>query len=240
MRIQSWCKTDRGLRREVNQDSFLINEDLGLYVVADGMGGHKGGEIASSLAVKTAEEFLAHPPIPGLQPRDLMMGCFSEASRRIHEIAIRKESNLAGMGTTMVALHLVRDRFYIGNVGDSRAYLFRRPFLWQITEDHSLMMDQLRSGLIQESQLSTYMGRNVITRSVGYEREVAADLFERQLIKGDVFLLCSDGLSSLVEDDKIAALLNRHRAEEFVDVCVSEALNNGGDDNVTVLVVEIS
>lgn len=240
MSIEVWCKTDCGLKREINQDSFLINNDLGLYIVADGMGGHKGGEVASSLAVKTVEDVISAPPIPDLSARDLLSYAYSESSRRIYDMATSSDRELAGMGTTMVLLYQKDRKLYIGNVGDSRCYLFRRPHLWQVTEDHSLVMDQLRAGIINEDQVKKFVGRNVITRSVGYEREVSADIVEREVMRGDIFLLCSDGLSSLVSDEKIAEILNSHNPEKLVDECVDQALKHGGDDNVTVMIVKVT
>jgi PPM family protein phosphatase len=240
MNLEVWCRTDRGLKREINQDSFLINENLGLYIVADGMGGHKGGEVASSIAVKTVEDVVQNPPMADLKPRDLLSYAYTEASRRIFDMATNEDPELAGMGTTMVLLFHDSNKIYLGNVGDSRGYLFRRPHLWQLTEDHSLVMDQLRAGMINEQQVQNFAGRNVITRSVGYEREVSADFIHRPLTRGDVFILCSDGLTSMVPDNKIAEILNKTSTENFVDHCIEAALKNGGDDNVTVMVIEVS
>lgn len=240
MSIEVWCRTDRGLKREINQDSFLINHELGVYIVADGMGGHKGGEVASSMAVKTVEDVLANPPVPDLKPKDLLSYAYSEASRRIFDMATNEDRELAGMGTTMVLFYQHGGRVYIGNVGDSRCYLYRRPYLWQITEDHSLVMDQLRAGIINDEQAKNFVGRNVITRSVGYEREVTPDFIERPLTRGDTFILCSDGLSSLVSDQKICETLNNANSDRFTDLCVDQALKNGGDDNVTVMIVQVT
>ena len=240
MGIEVFCKTDKGLRRESNQDAFLVNQDLGLYIVADGMGGHSGGEVASTIAVESIEDVIAHPPKENLSPRDLMTHAYAEASRRIYDKAAFEMPELVGMGTTMVLIRQYRNSFFICNVGDSRCYLFRKPYLWQITEDHSLVNEQLRAGLIDDDQAKNFVGRNVITRSVGYEREVMVDVFERPLTAGDVFLLCSDGLSGLVSDDKIAEILNTTPLQDMPAVCVQKALANGGTDNVTVLVLAVS
>ena len=237
-KISSWCRTDTGHRRDSNQDSFLIDQELGLYVVADGMGGHSGGEVASRLAVESVGEVLR---MGGgtLGPRELLTLAYAEASRRIFDKAAYEKPEYFGMGTTMVSLFIKGSSFYIGNVGDSRCYLFRKPFLWQLTEDHSFVNEQLRQGLITEEQHRTMGGRNVITRSVGYEREVSVDILERPFTKGDLFLLCSDGLSGLIEDQEMSLILNNNPVEKIADRCVQEALRAGGDDNVTVMVVSV-
>lgn len=235
LKCQAWCKTDKGLRRETNQDSFLINQDLGLFIVADGMGGHLGGEVASSLAVQTSEEVVAQAGRSAANPRDLIVHAYSESSRRIFEMAEKENPRLNGMGTTMVLAYLAGRSLLIGNVGDSRAYLFKRPHLWQLTEDHSLVNEQLRAGLIREDQMREFVGRNVITRSVGFEKFVQPDVIERPLESGDAFLFCSDGLSGLVTDIRMQQILNATTPDLVVDALIKEALANGGDDNVTVL-----
>lgn len=232
---QVWCRTDTGLRRDSNQDSFLVNQDLGLYVVADGMGGHLGGEVASSLAVKTAEEVVEQYRHSMRDSRDLLAMVYQESSRRIFEMAEQENPRLAGMGTTMVCAYTSGSSIFIGNVGDSRAYLFRKPYLWQLTEDHSLVNEQLRAGLIREDQVRQFVGRNVITRSVGFEKEVVIDVLERTIQKGDGILLCSDGLSGLVTDRRIQEILCASPQDQAVNSLIQEALANGGDDNVTVL-----
>lgn len=239
MQIQVWCQTDKGLRRDSNQDSYLINKNLGLYIVADGMGGHSGGEVASEMAVKTVEEFITANQNSSLKPRDLLVKAYAEASSRIHDRASR-EPRLTGMGTTMVLCYIRGSTIYIANVGDSRAYLFQKPYLWQVTEDHSLMNEQLRAGIIKEDQLKTFMNKNVITRSVGYEREVQVDIVERELTAGDCYLLCSDGFSGLVSDNLSGEILNRTNPEKIVATCINRALENGGDDNVTVMYLQVT
>jgi len=140
----------------------------------------------------------------------------------------------------MVCVYITASTAFIGNVGDSRAYLFRSSNLWQLTEDHSLVNEQLRAGMITEQEAENFLGKNVITRSVGYEREVSLDVLERPLQKGDALLLCSDGLSGMVEDDQIEEILSQFSGEAAVEECVKTALKNGGSDNVTVLLVEVT
>lgn len=238
MLINSWCMTDKGLRRDSNQDSYLINKELGLYIVADGMGGHSGGEVASSLAVQTVEEFFKKNKSSSMPSRELVNQAYRMASQKIYDHAC-KEPHLSGMGTTMVLCYFDGTSIFVGNVGDSRVYLYRRPHFWQLTEDHSLMNEQLRAGIINEEQLKSFSSRNVITRSVGYEREVIVDVLERVAEKGDSFLLCSDGLSSLVPDVMISEVVTRTPQDKVVSACVERALAHGGDDNVTVMFLEV-
>lgn len=237
MKFDAWYLTDKGRRRDSNQDSCLINKNFGLFVVADGMGGHSGGEVASSIAVQTVEEVFQQNLNGKKTARELIQTAYSESSRKIFDVAALDRPELAGMGTTMVLGYLKNRNFYVGNVGDSRCYLFKKPHLWQITEDHSLMNEQIRAGLIKEDQIKNFVGRNVITRSVGYEREVNADIIEREVFPGETYLICSDGLSSMVGDQRISEILDQNPPDKAAKVCVEQALTNGGDDNVTVLVI---
>lgn len=239
MQISAWCRTDKGLRRDSNQDAYLINSELGLFVVADGMGGHSGGEVASDLAVKSVEEFFKTHKNSDLSGRDLIAGAYVGASHRIYDMAAQ-EAKLSGMGTTMVLCYFDGDSLFVANVGDSRAYLFRTPHLWQVTEDHSLVNEQLRAGIINENQVKSFASRNVITRSVGYERDVVVDILERPAQLGDHILLCSDGLTGLVPDVMLSEILSHTETSRITEACVERALANGGDDNVTVLYLQIT
>ena len=237
MKIEAWFLTDKGLRRDSNQDACLINKDIGVFIVADGMGGHFGGEVASAIAVQTVEDTLKRPDSKEMAPREVLTLAYEEASRRIYDKAATENPELAGMGTTMVMAYVRGKHIYIANVGDSRCYLFKKPHLWQITEDHSLLNEQIRAGVMKEENIGQFVARNVITRSVGYEREVHPDIIEREILAGESYLLCSDGLSGLVSDQKISQILNQNSPDKAVKSCVDQALENGGDDNVTVLML---
>ncbi len=237
MKISAWCHTDTGLKRSSNQDAFLIDQDLGLYIVADGMGGHLGGEVASQLAVESTHKFIKKNARSQQRPRDLLNYAYLESSHIIFDKAKYDNPELEGMGTTMVLAYQWKNNLYIGNVGDSRAYMFRAPYLWQVTEDHSLVNEQLKSG-VRPEQIS--VGKNVITRSVGFERDVIPDILERPLMKGDHFLLCSDGFCGLVNDEHTLQILNSTRPEQVVSQCVEAALQAGGLDNVTVMYLSVS
>lgn len=233
--------TDVGLKREINQDSVLVNHDLGLFIVADGMGGHRGGEVASALAVETVQDFLReHLEDVRRSPKKYLVEAYREASIKIHHKSNHESPELMGMGTTMVLILVVNDKAYVANVGDSRCYLYRNPLLWQMTEDHSLINEQIKAGVIQEHEAGHVVGRNVITRSVGFEREVVPDIIERQISPQDVFLLCSDGLSSLVENDRISEICRKGSLKEVGQKCIVEAKRAGGDDNVSVVLLKPS
>lgn len=236
MELNVWCTTDKGLKRENNQDSYLIDEKLGLFVVADGMGGHLGGEVASSLAVETAQIVVSENR--DTHPQELLKKTYREASHRIFDKAAENAPHLTGMGTTMVLAYLRGRTLYIGNVGDSRSYLYRDDMLWQLTEDHSLINEQIRAGLISEDQARSFANKNVITRSVGYERDVECDVVERDVQKGEMYLICSDGLSSLVPFEDILKIIQNVPTDQLVAKLIDQAKANGGDDNITVMVLE--
>ena len=236
MKISGWGLTDKGKKRSGNQDSFLVDDELGLFIVADGMGGHKGGEVASQMAVSAARDiYIKHIQTNSEKtPRELIQDMYTHASNQIYDRG-DKISKLKGMGTTMVIILRVGQHFYIGNVGDSRAYLQKDLSMWQVTEDHSLVYEQLREGIIKESQLDQVEGKNIITRSVGYEREVQCDILEREIISGDRYILCSDGLTGMVSDSRINEICISSHPSEWPERMVEEANVAGGDDNVTVL-----
>lgn len=234
--------TDVGLKRELNEDSLLVDESLGLFLVADGMGGHQGGEVASRMAVETVKEVIDRANREKRRapsPRMLMAEAFSEASRRIFDKSAASGNDLHGMGTTLVGMMRWKDSIYIANVGDSRCYLYSNDSLWQLTEDHSLVNELIRAGQIAEGEQEKFAAKNVITRSVGFEREAQPDIIEKPLVENEIFLLCSDGLSGLVTDSEIASLIARHRDDlgTLVRNLIEKAKNAGGDDNVTVVMV---
>jgi PPM family protein phosphatase len=236
MKFQCWCLTDKGLKRAGNQDAFLIDERLGVFVVADGVGGHMGGEVASALAVETVREVIGHPKANDFQPKQVLMQAYEEASHRIFDRATQ-ETRLSGMGTTMVMGYVRDSHIYIANVGDSRAYLYRKPYVWQLTEDHSLINEQIRLGLLTEEQARKVIGKNVITRSVGFERDVFPDVIDREISEGDTYIFCSDGLSGMITDAKILQIMADNPMEKTAEILIQQALAHGGEDNVTVLVL---
>jgi serine/threonine protein phosphatase PrpC len=248
MTIRSRGRTDVGRKREHNEDSFLIADDLSLYVVADGMGGHAGGDIASRLAVATIERvvrqarerpggpFSVRAPLPESPLADLLRDAVEAACTAIYRKA-QEDPDLSGMGTTVSALLVQGRDVFIAHVGDSRVYLSRGRLLQQITEDHSLVNEQVKAGVITAEEARTSRFKNIITRSVGFEEEVLVDVMGVVAEPGDVFVLCSDGLANMVEDGEIGEMARRIPFDELPDRLVDLANARGGEDNITVVCV---
>ena len=237
------------MKREHNEDSFLVNEDLGLYVVCDGMGGHAGGETASRLAVQTIERELLsarlRPEDPFAAAAPLTETPLAGALREAVEGACaavfrssRANPELNGMGTTCISLLLKDGQALIGHVGDSRVYLVRGEDVWQLSEDHSLVNEQVRAGLLTPDEAKHSRLKNIITRSVGFEEDVLVDLMGVETRPGDKFLLCSDGLSNLIETEEIRDALIQTELAEVPLKLIELANSRGGDDNITVVAVQ--
>lgn len=217
-----------------------MDPDLGLYIVADGMGGHSGGEVASHLAVKTIREVIvdSYEKDAGIKPQDLLSRAYAEASQSIFEKSL-SESDLKGMGTTLVVALIRDNKIYIANVGDSRAYLLTPSGMWQMTEDHSLVNEQIKAGIIKDDSKAKY-AKNIITRSVGFERNTVCDILERTLGPEDSYVICSDGLTGMIEDQEIYAIAQETPAEKVANKLITEAKHKGGLDNVTVMYITVS
>lgn len=233
MQISAFAITDIGMKRKINQDSYLQDDALGLYVVADGMGGHRGGEVASRLAVEEIRKFCRENP--NLNPRERLIKGVNQSCQEIYKQS-RENEELSGMGTTVLALLIHEDTAYIAQVGDSRVYLLNVGGIWQVTEDHSLLNEEIRAGRIDRDQAHNYQFKNVITRSVGYENQVSVDIYSRRLKPADMLLLCTDGLSGLVEAPEMhKEILSRGPKEGLKDL-LKMANERGGDDNITALI----
>jgi protein phosphatase len=233
------------MRREHNEDWFLVNESLGLYVVCDGMGGHAGGETASRVAceaieheVTAARESAPSGPSSIERLADVLRQAVHGACAAVYRTSLT-DPELQGMGTTVVALLVNGDDAVVAHVGDSRVYHVRDGEVTQLTEDHSLVNEQVRAGLLSPDEARYSRLKNIITRSVGFEEDVAVDLAPIGTRPGDVFVLCSDGLSNLVDAEEIGGIvLHSASPEETCADLVELANDRGGDDNITVLVVQ--
>lgn len=234
--------SDVGHCRETNEDQFFFDPSLGLYAVADGMGGHAAGEVASRLAVEAvAETFrLNGAPRDRRHAADKLRAALAEANRRICE-SIRAHVEQRGMGTTLVALIIGDNHAIVGHVGDSRAYLLRDGRLERLTSDHSWVSEQVRAGLLTDDDAQRHPMRNIVTRALGSRDEVTADVAEHEIRPGDVFLLCSDGLNAMLTDDQIREQLVRHAGdpEAACRALVAAANARGGEDNTTVIVLSV-
>jgi PPM family protein phosphatase len=227
--------TDTGRKRRHNEDSYVVAPPL--FAVADGMGGANAGEIASGLAVETLREGSGNDSAG----ERFVVSLIQEANRRVYQRQSDDET-ASGMGTTMTVALLEDSIVRFGHVGDSRAYLYRDGEIRQLTEDHSLVGELVRSGKISAEEAESHPQRSVITRALGTDPDVDVDTFTVDAQPGDVFLLCSDGLYSMVGTDKILDLLrrNRHDLDAAATQMISAANRKGGDDNITVVAFEIA
>lgn len=242
--LVSGSKSDRGLLRENNEDSFYVNDKLGVYVLADGMGGHDGGEIASNIVVQTLGKNISIS-LQHRQENDIeqiVNKALYEANKEI--ILLKKEHiELMNMGTTVVLLVFYDDIAYYSHLGDSRAYHYSmgEHKLLQLTTDDSLVMEMVKRGEINKDQLRTHYLRNIVTRYLGMSDLALHEIRQCDFGKGDCIILCSDGLTSMIDERDILATLNANIAmgPQFAcDSLVYEANNNGGHDNITVIVIQ--
>ena len=246
MKIASGSLTDRGMKRQQNQDNFLDLPELALYAVADGMGGHLGGETASKIAIEAIEKvFREYSSVSTFEAAAKRMSDAIKTANSNIQKEGQKQPALHGMGTTASALNVLtlesNPFAIIGQVGDSRTYLIHSGKIWQLNRDHSLVQEKLRAGIITRAQLKTARDKNVITRSVGYDVDVDVDVFWLKINPGDTFVLCSDGLHGLIDDQHILNIVtknsNDHKAA--ANALIAAANKNGGDDNVTAVVVRV-
>ena len=227
-------RTHQGLVRSSNQDSLLVDE--GIYGVADGMGGHKGGETASRVTVQVIKNALN-----GKQPDKAAMEMGVEAAnRRVFDMS-RHDSALSGMGTTLTFLWEGEQKMFLCHVGDSRAYLWRGGKLAQISTDHSLVAELLSKNMLSPEAARTHPYRNVITRAVGVDPMVDADILEHDKQANDLWLICSDGLTNMVPNNDIADILEQAESDETAaDELLALALDRGGTDNITFVLCRVT
>ena len=230
--ILSAFRTDVGKVRANNQDAPIVSEKLRLYGVADGMGGHKGGEVASTSA---RDDLLRE--LEGKTPSvAALSGAIEEVNRQIYHQQEHDDA-LTGMGTTLSVLWMSDNFVYIGHVGDSRVYLLRDGEFKQMTLDHSLVEQLVREGVLTEEEAQNHPMRNIITRAIGTDESVEVDVVVAERRKGDLWLACSDGLHGLVDDRQMRDALRQYAPEKAADVLLKAALDAGGRDNVTLVIV---
>ena len=244
-------RTHTGSVREVNEDAVSTvldqRETLGLedkdqrarghlFAISDGMGGHAAGEIASNLVVETLFRSYYASESPAVQ--DSLAQAITDANRAVCDEAVANPG-YAGMGATLVVAVLQNDELVIGNIGDSRAYLFRDGVISQITHDHSWVAEQVTAGVLTKEKASRHPYRNVITRSLGPERDPKPDFFHLQTQPGDSLLICTDGLSNLLSDDELARFLGAYPSDQAADILLEQTLERGAPDNVTFVLIDI-
>ncbi|WP_437721709.1 Stp1/IreP family PP2C-type Ser/Thr phosphatase [Sorangium sp. So ce861] len=244
--------TDVGLQRDHNEDSYAVLSEYDLFIVADGMGGHRAGDVASRLATESIADFFRstsredatwpfHFDTSLSEEENRLQAGIRVANRQIFERSIRSR-DCAGMGTTVVGalFSKKKNRIYVGHVGDSRAYRVRKGSISQLTRDHSLFNDYIMAMPELTEEQRAELPRNVITRALGMNDSVAVDLISDEPQPGDVYLLCSDGLSGMLSDDQILQIVSS--TEEVPEMCrrlIAKANENGGEDNITALVIRI-
>lgn len=239
--MKTFSMTDIGRRREINQDYMFTSETAvgnlpNLFLVADGMGGHKAGDYASRFTVEKIIEFISRSGEK--EPVALMKEAVTDANTMLlHEA--NTDSLKSGMGTTIVAATIDGGKLYTANVGDSRLYVINHEEITQITRDHSLVEEMVRLGEMNKEEAKEHPDKNIITRAIGVLPEVAVDFFETNLKSGDTVLMCSDGLTNMIEDEEIKRIvLGQRDIVEKAEKLVETANLNGGRDNITVVLVE--
>jgi protein phosphatase len=238
--MKTFSKTDIGMVREVNQDYVFVTEaPIGnlpnLLVVADGMGGHRAGEYASRLAVEVLKQELVASTEES--PEAMIKNAITRANERVLEAA-RQDAKLSGMGTTLVAATVIDRTLYFANVGDSRLYLLSDD-IKQLSKDHSLVQEMVRLGGINQEEAKSHPDKNIITRAIGAKDDVDIDFYEYRLKKGDIILMCTDGLSNMVEDEEMLHIVKCSRdVVEAVEQLIERAKEHGGSDNIGVIVAE--
>jgi len=240
--LKTYSMTDIGRRRKLNQDTvYSCEHPLGnlqnLFIVADGMGGHKAGDYASAYTVKAIEREVED--IDDTAPVKILREAISIANKEIFAKQ-STEADFAGMGTTTVAATIEDDVLYVANVGDSRLYLIDKT-ITQVTKDHSLVAEMVRKGSLDETAARLHPDKNIITRAIGAAPTVEIDFFEVELAEGDVILMCTDGLTNMVDDDEILRIVRSSSdVADMAENLIKMANHNGGKDNIGVVIIEIA
>lgn len=251
MKLEASAWSDPGPVRDNNEDAYHVDEDGGLFIVADGMGGHAAGEVASRLAVETLKELLAGDDLDPDETRlDRQVGdsadvlrerlryAMNQASSRIRREAATNPA-YSGMGTTACVVLVEGEQAHVAHVGDSRVYLFREGCLSRLTRDHTVVQQEIDAGRLTPEMARKVAHRNYLTQSVGYHGPVEPDTTTRQIDAGDLFLLCSDGVTDPLDDAQIAAICLQCDAADLAERLVNEAIRGGGEDNITAVVIRV-
>ena len=252
MALEGYGRTDVGPVREHNEDSMLIDVECGVFVVADGMGGHAAGEVASDMAANTVHRTLVGAPDPDetrlvrdhetSDPADVLRERLRYAMNQA-SIAIRRESEVnsetRGMGTTLVVLVIDGDQAHLAHVGDSRAYLFRGGRLIRLTRDHTVVQQEIDAGRLTPELARLLPHKHILTQSVGFHGPVEPDTTTRLIEEGDIFMLCSDGMTDPLDDKALEEIFEGTPSDMLAETLVEEALKAGTEDNVTVVVAAL-
>ncbi len=236
-------KTDKGMLRGGNEDSIFIMPEQNLYIVADGVGGHNSGELASRMAVGYMAQYVALHPIADVKSKKDLKKYFKTCFEGANELVFRKsneEQENRGMATTAVICHIRDGWAYVVNVGDSRAYLVRDGVVRQVTEDHTYVNEMLHSGILSEEEAKNRPDKNMITRAIGGEKDIRPDFFSFEVCPEDIIILCSDGLYGEIPDAKMGFIVDNTKSMHgLAKTLVDEANKNGGKDNISVICIKV-
>ncbi len=243
--MKVFTRTDIGRTRSMNQDSFLVSENkengFKLYILADGMGGYKGGEIASRVAITAVSKFINEKFADISKDKqsilDFLEDAIAFANSAIYEES-EQDEELQDMGTTLEVLLIYKNKIYIGHIGDSRIYRIRKNKMKKITTDHSYVEKLIQDGEITREEAYNHPKKNLLIKALGTDEEVEPDMIYTVLNKNDILIICSDGLTNMLREEKILSIVKDNTEEDVTNVLVDEANNAGGLDNITVIVID--
>lgn len=232
-------KTDKGVKRSNNEDAFFILRKESVFIVADGVGGNRSGEIASRTAVNEVAQYIEEGTDKSMSDEAILREAVDRANYRVYDLAQRYEEN-QGMATTMVIALMHGKNMYIANVGDSRAYLYRKGELKQISVDHTYVNELVKAGVISADEAKHHVDKNMITKAVGAENVISPDIFKIKIKEGDCILLCTDGLYGELSDAEIKRAFDKNMSmTDTVNLLVDAANENGGGDNITAICIRV-
>ena len=240
--IIAYAKSDVGKVREMNQDAYYISDsssEVKLYLLADGMGGYKGGEIASNLAIKCTKNYIENNFKETPKDREsliqLIASSMEYANMVVYEKS-RENKEYEGMGTTLEVCLIYNNKAYIGHIGDSRIYRIRKTFIRKLTTDHSYVQKLVKDGTITKEEAEVHPKKNMLTKALGCVQTVEPDVYTKTFIKDDIILMCSDGLTNMIREEEISKIIKQDK-EKAIENLVKQANDNGGLDNITVVII---
>lgn len=241
--MQIFAKTDIGQERKVNEDYYFISEadsKIKLYIIADGMGGYNAGEVASKMATESVKEYIYKHFEKSKESRESIVDMLNEAIKYANETVYKKsksEKDLEGMGTTLDVCLIYNSKVYIAHIGDSRVYRIRKDFLRRITKDHSYVQTLIEDGKITKEEAYNHPKRNMLTKALGCMEEVEPDIYVKTFLKGDILIMTTDGLTNMVRENEMYEIIKEGTAKVATERLVSKANENGGYDNITVIII---
>ncbi|MEI3395015.1 MAG: Stp1/IreP family PP2C-type Ser/Thr phosphatase [Clostridia bacterium] len=242
--IQAYAKSDQGKVREMNQDYYYISnslDEIQLYILADGMGGYNGGEIASKLAVETAKNYIKNNFKDIEKDRDSiiqLLGSSMEYANMVVYEKSKENPELQGMGTTLEICLIYNNKVYIGHIGDSRIYRIRKEFIRKLTQDHSYVQKLVKEGTITKEQAAHHPQKNMLMKALGCNAFVEPDVMVKGFLKDDILIMCSDGLTNMIDQETIYQMASKKNIEQASKDLVQRANDNGGYDNITVVIIK--